>query len=317
MHHQQPPQFQVMDVAPEYDQMPAAAAAAAAAAGGASDPLPGAYSDLSSPIARIEAAQESLLLLQLQVKLELQQVQAEQLQQRRQQLAAAQAWHASSAAADAAMSPIPGLDMPDSVSSAAIPAAYTAPLQCNVTSGCDRRVGGGSCILPVMRQQAGVSAAAAAAFYGSSSSSSSRTLPSIPSSNIQRSALSAALPTVDCTSTAAALPTSFRSTPSSYSAPLSAGNCGSSSCYSDALSPVSSCGTSFFGGGLMSPGMSGNPAGSSPAVLCAIAGAAASSGSVSPRAQAKIHELMMAQQMQLEIQDELLQLLSLGSSQLN
>jgi hypothetical protein len=167
-----------------------------------------------------------------------------------------------------------------------------------------------------MRQQASVSSAAAAAFYGSSSScSSSRTLPSIPSSNIQRSAVSAALPTVDYTSTAATLPTSFRSTHSSYSAPLPAGNCSSSSCYGDALSPVSSCGTSFFGGGLMSPGLSANPAGSSPAVLCAIAGAAAISGSVSPRAQAKIQELMMAQQMQLTIQDELLQLLSLGSAQ--
>jgi hypothetical protein len=54
----------------------------AAAGGGASYPLPGAYSDLSSPISRIEAAQENLLLLQLQVELELQQVQAEQLQQR-------------------------------------------------------------------------------------------------------------------------------------------------------------------------------------------------------------------------------------------
>jgi hypothetical protein len=164
----------------------------------------------------------------------------------------------------------------------------------------------------MMRQQAGVSAAAAAAFYGSSGM-----LPRIPCSNVQRSML----PTLSYTSSAATPPTSYRSTNSSFSAPLPAVSCSSSSCYGDALSPVNSCHTSF-SGGLISPGTSATTAAGnvidSLAALCAGGGlATGSSPAVSPRAQAKIQELMVAQQMQLEIQDELLQMLSLRSSHLN
>jgi hypothetical protein len=286
-----------MDTTPVYDQLPTAAAM-----GGRSGALPGACKRTNSPIARIEAAQECLLLLQLQVEQELHQFQAEQLQQQLQRLAATQTCHASSAAADvAAVSAVSGFDPPFCVSSAAIPTTYAAPLQCGADSY--GSVGGGGCLQPGMRQAAGVSAAAAAAFFGSSSSSGM--LPSIPRSSFN----SCVLPTLGCASSAATLP-------SSYSAPLPAGNCGSSR-YGNALSPVDSCGATFFDA-VVSPSLAACPTGalSRPAEWGGAGSGNAGSPSVSPRAAAKLQELMAAQALQLEIQQELLQLLSAGPGRL-
>jgi hypothetical protein len=258
-------------------------AAAAAAADGFSRAAPNAYSDISSPLQRIEAAQESLLLLQLQLELELQQVQQQQVQQQQsqQQLAAAQAWHVNgscagaAAAAAAAVAPLPGCDVPYSVRSAAMsPVMASSPESCRA---------GRSFMQPVMQQQQpGISAAAAAAFYGSSFSD---VLPSIPCSSNR-----GVLPILDYSnSTGVQVPTGRGS---SHSAPLAPVSCATSSSY-NALPPVKVCNAGLFTGGMAQPGRAAGSAGSS------------------PRTEAKIQELMAAQQLQLEIQEELLQLLSL------
>jgi hypothetical protein len=288
-------QAMLEDVAPMYGQVPAAAGGFSTAA------PPASYSSISSPLARIEAAQESLLQLQVQLELELQQVQQQVLQQQQQQvqqqqqqqetqLFAAQSWHARSSCAPAAGAALsPGYeDAPYAVSSAAMSPVFAA-------SGAGSFTTSRSCMQSMMQQQQppNISAAAAAAFYGSSSSDM---LPSIPCSFNSTQLL----PTFNCTRAAPALPTSYRSTHSSPLPAISSSSSSGGGCYS-AVPPVNVCGAGL---GSAAVNASGTAAAFCPAV--------SPGSSSSPRTGVKIQQLMEAQQLQLEIQEELLQLLSLG-----